>query len=298
MVNLSSVAAHYAVSSLFEPYQANTRVFSHDVTRADHAIHVEGRRRLALGRIHVRSEITQEAETFSYGMLHLGDHNVSGGVRAHQGPDAYEEMKSELVELFRREDVPDLIRAVDRQFGDNRYSLRLLFRDEQRKIVRVLLESALDDAGALYRSFYREYGPLSRFLTEVGVPVPNRFRVVIDFALQQDLHTALSRDDVHVEKILPLLDQIRRSGVSLEEVSLEFAFRRVLEKLAGRWRASPQDAEAVEAMSRVLDVLAILPFQVNLWLAQNAAYDVMKGALVRASKESVNIALRLGVAPS
>ena len=176
MVDLGKVAAHYAVSSMFEPYQERTRVYSHQVTREDHAIHTAGRRKLGLGRIHVRSEITQESATFTYGVLHLGDHNLSGGVRPYQGPDEYASMQAEIVELFQREDVPDMIRAVDRQFGDESYSLRFLFRDEQHKIVRILLESALEEASGLYRSFYREYGPLARFLTEIGAPVPAPFQ--------------------------------------------------------------------------------------------------------------------------
>ena len=38
MVDLGKVAAHYAVSSLFEPYQERTRVYSHQVTREDHTV--------------------------------------------------------------------------------------------------------------------------------------------------------------------------------------------------------------------------------------------------------------------
>jgi hypothetical protein len=252
---------------------------------------------LGLGHIHVRSEVTQESAWFGYGVLHLGDHNLSGGVRAYQGPDAYAKMKAEIVELFQQEDVPDLIRAVDRQFGDERYSLRFLFRDEQHKIVRILLDSAHQDAGGLYSSFYREYGPLARFLTVNGVRVPNRFRVAIDFALHQDLQTALSRDDVDVEKVRQLLDQGRQSGLSLEEVSLEFAFRQVLEKSPSRWQTNPIDADAVEAVNRMLDVLDILPFQVNLWAAQNAAYEVVRAPGAASLGGVRAIALRLGVAP-
>ena len=298
MVDLGKVAAHYAVSSLFEPYQERTRVYSHQVTREDHTVDIAGRRKLGLGRIHVRSEITQESATFAYGVLHLGDHNVSGGVRPYQGPDDYASMKAEIVEFFQREDVPDLIRAVDRQFGDESYSLRFLFRDEQHKIVRILLDSALEEASSLYRSFYREYGPLARFLTDIGVPIPNRFRVAIDFALHQDLQTALSREDVDVAKVKPLLDQIRRSGVSPEEVSLEFAFRQVVEKWALEWRDSPDDPHAREALGRVLDVLDLLPFQVNLWAVQNAAYEVVKRSGAQVSEQSAAIAFRLGVAPA
>jgi alpha-amylase/alpha-mannosidase (GH57 family) len=296
MVDLEKVAAHYAVSSLFEAYQDCTGVYSHQVIREDHVSQVEGRRKLGIGRIRVCSEITQENREFGYGVLHLGDHNISGGVVPYPGPEGYEAMKSELSEAFQRDDVPDLIRAVDRHFGDGTYSLRFLFRDEQQKIVRVLMASALEEASGLYRAFYREYGPLARFLTEIGTPVPHRFRIAIDFALQQDLQDALSRDDVDADRVRPVLDQIRRSGVALEPVSLEFAFRQVLERAGRRWQEAPDDADAIHAMNRLLDVLEILPFQVNLWVAQNAAYDVLKNSSNGVSDPSAGIALRLGVA--
>jgi hypothetical protein len=296
MVDVEKVAAHYAVSSLFERYQERSRIYSHQVTREDHTVQTAGRRKLGLGRIHVRSEITEESATFAYGVLHLGDHNVSGGVRPYHGDEAYAGMKEEIVEFFQREDIPDLIRAVDRQFGEETYSLRFLFRDEQHKITRVLLASALEEAAALYRSFNREFGPLARFLTDIGAPVPNRFRMAIEFALHQDLQTALSHDDADRDNIRQLLDQLRRSGIATEQVSLEFAFRQVLEKWALRWKANPADLDAERAMNRLLNVLDVLPFQVNLWMVQNAAYEVVRGATVPVSEESAQIAVRLGVA--
>ena len=195
MVDVEKVAAHYAVSSLFEPYREQSRIYSHQVTREDQTVHIAGRKKLGLGRISVHSEITQESATFAYGVLHLGDHNVSGGVRPYQGGKAYASMKEEIVEFFQRGDIPDLIRAVDRQFGEESYSLRFLFRDEQHKITRILLASALQEAASLYRSFNREFGPLARFLTDIGAPVPHRFRMAIEFALHQDLQNALSQDD-------------------------------------------------------------------------------------------------------
>lgn len=296
MVDLGKVASHYAISSLFERYGENTVVYSHDVRREDHTVRVGGRRKMAFGRIHVRSRITQDSATYSYGVLHLGDHNVSGGIRAFQGLGSYEQMKSEIVELFLREDVPDLIRAVDRQFGAGTYSLRLLFRDEQQKIVRVLMDSALQEAAALYRSFNREYGPLARFLTDIDAPVPDRFRVAIAFSLHEDLQSVLSRDDVSVDSVSPMLEQIRRSGVSPEVVGLEFVFRKVLQRAAARWQESPDDADAVNAMERILAVMEILPFKVNLWAAQNSAYETVHQKAAGTNPRSVAIAKRLRVA--
>ncbi len=69
-------------------------------------------------------------------MLHLGDQNVYGGVRRFTGEKLYRTMVRDATEVFRRGDIPELIRAVDRNFGAGTFSLRYLFRDEQRKIVR------------------------------------------------------------------------------------------------------------------------------------------------------------------
>ncbi len=301
MVDVNKVAAHYAVSSLFEPYEDRTRIYSHRLTREDHELQQGGKRRLALGRVRVESEITRESGTFSYGVLHLGDHNISGGIRAHQGVDAYRKMKGELTTLFRRDQVPEMIRAVDRLFGDGTYTLQLLFREEQQKIVRILLDNALQHATALYRSFYHEYSPLARFLTGLSIPLPHRFRLAIDFILQEDLVDALSGEDLDAAGIQSLLNQIRATGASPDTVRLEFTLRHVLERLARSWCAEPGKLENVHRMERALDVLNLLPFETNLWTAQNMAYDALKlaagdPALSKWRAESARVAKRLGVA--
>ena len=48
--------------------------------------------------------------------------------------------------------------------------LRLLFRDEQRKILGVILEEATNEARVLYRNFHDEHAHLIRFVTDLGVP--------------------------------------------------------------------------------------------------------------------------------
>ena len=40
---------------------------------------------------------------------------------------------------------------MDRRFGESNYSLRSLFRDEQRKVLEQILTASLGEAEALYR---------------------------------------------------------------------------------------------------------------------------------------------------
>ena len=182
-----------------------------------------------------------ESEVVSFGVLHLGDQNVYGGVRRFGGEELYRTMVRDATEVFRRGDIPELIRAVDRNFGTGTFSLRYLFRDEQRKIVHNILDHATVEASALYRSFYGQYGTLIRFVSDLGIPLPPKFQMAVDFSLNEDLLAAVARDEPDAERIHEILD---RSSVaaSLSIWSLSNSFPQKVERIAERFRVSPDRA--------------------------------------------------------
>ncbi|HEY2797833.1 MAG TPA: DUF3536 domain-containing protein, partial [Thermoanaerobaculia bacterium] len=160
MVSLDRVAAHYAVSSLFTEYDDVARVYCYRVEREDQRLLTSGRARLSLGRASVASTITGEAARFAFGALHLGDHNISAGVVPDPDPSAWKALVDDLSEPFRSADLTETLRRTDRHFGSDQYALRSLFRDEQKRVLGVILGSALGEADASYRSIYERHAPL------------------------------------------------------------------------------------------------------------------------------------------
>ena len=92
MVDWERVGAHYAVSSLFEIYPEDAQVYGYRAHREDYHLAESGKARLALGRVRLTSDITQESCLLSFGVLHLGDHNVNSGVRKFLGDEPYREL--------------------------------------------------------------------------------------------------------------------------------------------------------------------------------------------------------------
>ncbi len=274
MVNLEKVGAHYAISSLFEEYPPKSRIYSYEVDRGDFLKVQEGKAHLALGRAKITSRITEESTTLSFGALHLGDQNVSGGVREYRGTEAYGALVTEIQEIFHRGEITELVRAVDRNFGSGTYSLRLLFRDEQRKIVGLILDRALGEAASLYRSFYGQYATLAQFITDLGIPLPARFQMAVDFTLHEDLMAALSVEEPDACHVQALLEQVRRTGILLDMITLEFTFRRSVERAAEAFQSHPDDQRLVKRFDEVVSLCPLLPFQVNLWAAQNIYHAV------------------------
>ena len=278
-VDIEKLAGHYAISSLFENYSEKTGIYCYDVDREQYSLEAEGKLRLATGRARFSSEITRESATMSFGVLHLGDHNVTGGVRHSNGPERYEELKARLIECFSKADTAAVIRILDEEFSEHSYSLSSLFRDEQRKIVGLILNDSLTSAAAAYRNIYENQAPLIRFLNSLNIPVPAAFKAAADVAINSQLRQAFERPDLDADNIQSYLKEAATSRVPLDTTTLEFAIRKRLEEQAARFAEHPDDMETVQRFRKQLELAQTLPFPVTLWEVQNISYAPLMKAI-------------------
>jgi alpha-amylase/alpha-mannosidase (GH57 family) len=273
-VDWEKVAAHYAVSSLFEDFPKETALYCYDASSEDRQVFPAGRAKLAFGRIELRSKITLESQRLNYGVLHLGDHNINGGVTAFTDEESYQNTIRIALERFKRLDLTGVVRLMERSFGESNYSLQSLFRDEQRKALDTILAANLQEAETLYRQIYERRQPLMRFLTDLHIPLPRGFSAAAEFVLNDDLRVALERSTIEQQQVIGLIETAKIEGVSLDHASLEFAYRRTLELAAAKLLAEPS-LPMLQQLRDTADLLQHLPFTVNLWRVQNIFYELL-----------------------
>ncbi|MBI4248056.1 MAG: DUF3536 domain-containing protein, partial [Elusimicrobia bacterium] len=276
MVDLRKVGAHYAVNSLFDGHDEHAGVYCYGVEREDYKLLPAGKARLALGRARVTSKITGESERISFGILHLGDHNLSGGTLTFQGEEAYAAFVAELTEAFARTDLPEVLRGMDKHFGAGAYSLKLLFRDEQRKILDLILKSTLAESEAVYRQLYENRAPLMRFLSDLGLPMPKGLLAAAEIALNTALRDALEGENPDADRIHPLLEEAKKLKIHLDGAGLGYTLKGTLEHLAESLRASPSELAPLKKLNKVAGLADIPIFQFSLWNTQNIFYAVLK----------------------
>jgi alpha-amylase/alpha-mannosidase (GH57 family) len=86
-VDLLNVAAHYAVSSLFDETRKEMSIYSYQVELEHGDRRQSGETVLLVGRARVTSGITQESDVVTFAVLHFGNHNLTGGIRRFAGDE-------------------------------------------------------------------------------------------------------------------------------------------------------------------------------------------------------------------
>ncbi len=274
-VDMAKLAAHYATSSLFENYPDRAGIYCYAAEREAIEETAAGNSRLLLGRARFTSNITAESGSLSFGVIHFGDHNIQAGVRTYQGDEAFGKLVAESTEAFSRGDMAAALRCLDRHFDGVTLSLRSLFRDEQRRIVNLLLEKTREEAESGLSRIYERNAPLMRFLGDLRVPLPAALQASAEFVLNSRLLRALSAEAPDGGAVRALLKTAREDKVALDGPGLGFALGRTLEAMMDRLVEAPADQARLDRLLETAGLLEVVPFEVNLWLVQNGFYDLL-----------------------
>ena len=279
-LGLEQVAAHYAISSIFSSFAEETEVFCYYVRRLSYAIHNSGRGRLALGRVQVASNITGEERRFSFAVLHFGDQNITAAVKEYVDSDAatFEEFSSKVAGHVLRADFPEVIRQVDAFYGHLDYSLTSLFTDEQRRIVTLILNSTLWDIEKSLTTIYEDHASLLHYLSQAGLPKPPALTLAAGFAINAGLRRALEGDPVDEALLRSFLSLAIADAVELDKPTLSYVADQRMKRAMVELQMSSGSLEMLDRALSLVRVLLHLPFELNLWQAQNIWYEIMRSS--------------------
>jgi hypothetical protein len=275
MVDLHKAGAHFAISLMFdgdhETPQLCFEVDTHDYRRAE-----SGGARLGLGRARISSRITLETRELTFAAAQQGDQTTHAGVRDSGPEEDYLAFAGRTLAAFSAGEFADTLRELNLYFGELRYSLKSLFKDEQKRIIAIILAQTLADAEAGYHAIYAKHGPMLRFLKEMDQPAPEVLRMTAAFVLNTDLKRAFAADPMDGVQISVLLELVKREAVQLEEAGVAFAARNSLDRLMRRLQREPRNPDLLEQANVLAGILRTLPFAVDLWNAQNIFYSLLQ----------------------
>jgi len=292
-IGLEQVGAHYAISSIFRAYPEHGELFCFDVHRESQEVFNSGRGRVSLGRALLYSRITEESEELCFAVLHLGDQNLSAAVKAYNSNDpaeveAFSTFSTEISTAIRRANLPEVIRLIDRFFGQGEapgqspiaYSLTSLFADEQHRILSTILNQTVSEMEQSLRKIYEDHASLMHFLTESGMTAPPALATAARFAINASLRQAIESDTFDPAVIEALLARAEADQIPIDTQLLSYTtgqrMKRAMIRLEASASGDPEASDALTAAIVLAEATHKMPFEVNIWQAQNIWNDLLR----------------------
>jgi alpha-amylase/alpha-mannosidase (GH57 family) len=276
IIDREKLGAHFAVSSLFEEHPAKGRIYACQFEQQHRQALTAGKAKLIVGCSRLTFEITRATDVLTYAALHLGDHNVNAGVRSFRSSEEFQVMISEFSEAFNRADFPQVIRLMDRHFGDSNFSLKNLFRDEQRRILQQILAATGKDLESHYRQITDQHTPLMRFLKDIGAPLPGALRTAADYILNCDLQRQFESAEPDPARVRALAEQAQAGNVELQRDALDYAIKGSLDQRMEHLAKTPDDLAWLARTADLAEVVRAMGLEVNLWKTQNLCFQMLK----------------------
>jgi len=285
MVDLLRVAAHYAISSLFDGCQKS--IFCYQIGQEKINRLENGKLKIAIGEANIRSEITWEEDKISFAVLHLGDHNVNGGVRSYMDGKAYNTMQNEISEAFDRGDVATIIRLMDQHFGTNSYSLWHLFKDEQRRVIREIMNLNLEQINANLHQIYINNYTMMNFLHQLNIPILQPLSSIAVYETNQELLALFSQEVIDLAKLEKLVQEVQDWSITLDHATLGFKITNwVIQSLDNfNLNVNLNSLNKIVQIIKVLNILKPLTLQLHLWKAQNIYFEMYQQEEIKTIQE-------------
>ncbi len=283
MIDLRRVGAHYAVSSLFQQYSQEAEIYSFSAKSEKYDLYESGRQKLVIGRAKIRSNITWEEETVCFSVLHLGDHNLTGGIQGPMEEAAFSKMEQEIKGAFKKNDIPRTIRLIEEYFKGGLYSLWHLFKDEQSRILYQILAVTLQDIELSLRQMKDQHYPIFQVVKQLRIPLPKILTNTVLVMLNKDILEALDENPINFEHLQQLVEEIKEWGLEIDRETLSFFVRKKINILMENLAKDPHNKETIRVAANLLQTLHPLSLPLDLWRAQNiyfftgkAQYPLMK----------------------
>ena len=277
VLNLLRVGVNYAVSSIFEKYPDQTRIYCYQVKSHIYERVKMGRQKLAVGSATLTSDITWESSALKFAVLHLGDHNLIGGIHP-DGRELFGGLHRQIKESFTKSDIPQTISLMDEYFGSHNYSLWHLFKDKQRDIISRVIKPGLKEIEQLHRQIYEHNYPVMQAMNQMNIPLPEGFSNSLKYIFETDLVKILNDKKAKIKKLSKLVEEISSWPIQLDTQLISYVADNTLNSMMKKLYQTPKDRVLLETIKSLIKTLKPLKLDYGLWEAQNLYFYLSRQA--------------------
>ncbi len=274
-LSLSMVGMHYAVHSLFAENVEELETLNYKAQSEYFEKLEAGEMKLAVGKYNIRSRITHSAKQFSFAVLHLGQHHIIGASSDKLNAFSILKMFVQMKEQFEDSNINGVIRLMQQYFGEENFSFRNLFKDEQHKVLKQIIERDLIETETLNHNLYdRNYVTITA-LDLAGISLPMSLRKNMEMVIQTEINRFFTQGSFKPSRLKRYVEEAIHWNIQIDDIYLPREVEtRILEEL--RVFAANLSYDTLYKIDRVVKHIQLLNLKLDFIESQTLLFKLAK----------------------
>jgi hypothetical protein len=230
-----------------------------------------------MGLTRVKSKITLSEEQFSFVILYLGHHHVIGHAFDRLSTDTYRHFVLRIKSAFDHSNLSEVIELLKEFPGQKPFSFFDMFKDEQIKLLRGILDEQLALAADSYRKINDRNYNLMNVMRATGLEVPDALRKNLELVLNSDLQDLFEDSDrrISVRKLTTRVQELKKWQIELDTEKYTYMVGHRLKRLAESLPSRDNRPEAINNIREVLEIVRPLGISPGLNELQNTIFQYL-----------------------
>lgn len=201
-VGFYEIAAQYSIETSFnlEDKEAQNKLYCYLINKNTKKTYENLNTILTFGKIELQSDITKEKKDLSYVMLQTQNLDFYCAVKDFECNEDFTTEKKEILKVFEKGNTLDILQAVELYYGSKFYTLKDVPIDRRKTILEILINQKLQKASQTYEDLYESLLTPISYLNDLGMDIPESFRVCAKYTLISNTVEELSKMKTYDDK--------------------------------------------------------------------------------------------------
>ncbi|MBQ8476328.1 DUF3536 domain-containing protein [bacterium] len=277
-VSVDEIAAQFAIeSSLKENDNKTDNLYCYTIKKSNYKKYKNDNSTLYFGKLEITSNITLEKKDVSFAAIKTQDFDFYCAVKEFVSLDDYNLERREILKAF-EEGNSEAIKIIKVYFGDEYYSLKDIPIDKRKKILKNLIVSNLKKANETYKDLYQTLLAPITYLSDLGMDIPEGFRVCAKYTLLSDLADEFKQitsyqDKKPVKKISEIAQLTQKFKINIDNEYTRDILSNKLYELTLKLKEKTNVTNANEILG-FFNIVEKLKIEVKIINSQNVFYDM------------------------
>jgi alpha-amylase/alpha-mannosidase (GH57 family) len=273
-LSLTQVGMHYAVNALFESDDQLITVLNYDCESEVLERHEAGTMILLAGITSVVSRVTLSHKRFSFAIIYMGNHHLVGGTSNNASQEWFDELHQAFSTDFDEGNLAGIIDTIKEHFTEKTFSFYQLFKDEQAKLVNLVIDDKMKNALAAYENIYDSTYSLLNLLKSNRLSIPglleNNLLTVFQYKLEEIFEG--NGDLIQLGRLERYADEVSKWEAKLKTERISYLAARKISHLVNIFSESEDKSEFLANIDQTLRLLAKIDVVPDIELLQEFIY--------------------------